>query len=378
MITFSLNDISASDAYAMNVWKTINENLGYFKKFNTTRWEEAVHKTYITALDHRDDSYGRNILPYIKKLARTILKEKQKESAYGVYTDEGEISPVYHSLRDYIDTDNMDGADELKDIYKELYLLDPESFMHLKILFVYDDVTEIENLKDLRLRNNPLGAEFRRLIAKYGADFTFRVLYDFYQELPQLCAVRETGLTKEIEMKEGNYLMLDKLPDTAIIQDSKGFYHYIDKNTLTMAKDTGSSSEFSNPDYFKWDIIGSSVCDILKIDISGYMDYLYQEVFVEEGVSTKHITWCGDKYKLTTPGGVPHVGLERDKYMSIVRIELILNLLANNVGSIVALSPDSVYIKPTRSFKYDRIRLKMKTGRVMDLPITIHIKKRGR
>jgi len=378
LISFSLNDVSATDSYALNVWRVINQNLGYFKKFNASRWEEAVHKTYIAALEHRDDSYGRNILPYIKKLARTILKEKQRESSYGVYTEEGEISPVYYSLRDYIDIDGMDGVDELKDYYKELYLMDPDSFMRLQLLFQYDEASEIINLREVRLKNNPLSGEFKRLIAKYGADFTFRVLYDFFQELPSLCAVRETGETKEIELREGNYLMLDKIPDTAIIQDSRGFYYYIDKNAMTMMRDTGSSYEYVNPDYFKWDIIGSTVCDILKIDISEYMGTIYEEVFVDEGVHTKHIVWCGNKYKVITPGGVPYIGLDRHKFLTMVRIELILNLLANGIGSIVALSPDSIYIKSPRAFKFDKIRVRTKTGKIFDLPITVHIKKRRR
>lgn len=367
MITFSLNDVSGVDSYAALVWNTINANLGYFKKFNHDRWEEAVHKTYIAALEHRDQSYGDNILPYIKKLARTILKVKQSESAYGVYNEEGEISPIFATLRDYIDTDNLDGTEEIKDVFKELYLLDPESFMKLKMLFVYNDVDDVENIEMLRIRNSKFNEEFRKLLTKYGSDLTFRALYDFFVELPKLCAIRETGLTKEINLKAGNFSVVEKIPDTPLIQDMDGNYHYIDKTTLLTSK---------NPDYFKWDIIGSSLCDILKIDISPFMDYMYEQVIVDEGVNTKHITWCGNKYKLVTPGGVTYIGLDQHKFLSIARIELVLNLMMNNVGSIIALSPDSVYIKPTRVFQFDKIRLRFTTGKIIDLPITIHIKKR--
>lgn len=367
MITFSLNDVKGIDTYAMLVWNTINGNLGYFKKFNLDRWEEAVHKTYITALEHRDSSYGDNILPYIKKLARTILQVKSSESAYGVFTDEGEISPTFSILRDYIDTENLDGSDELKDSFKELYLLDSDSFMKLKLLFVYNDVQDIENIKSLRIRNSKLSAEFSKLVVKYGSDFTFRALYEFFEELPKLTAVRETGLTKEVNLKAGNFSVIEKIPDTPIIVDSSGNYHYIDKNTLTMS---------SNPDYFKWDIIGTSLCDILKIDISPFMEYMYEEVFADEGVQTRHIIWCGHKYSLKTPGGVSYICLDRDKFLSIVRIELVLNLMMNNIGTIVALSPDNIYIKPTRSFQFDKIRLKFANGKIIDLPITVHVKKR--
>lgn len=367
MITFSVNDTAGADMYSALVWETISSNLGYFKKFNGERWEEAVQKTYLSALEHQDASYEGNILPYIKKLARTILKVKTNESAFGVFTDDGEISPVFSSLRDFIDTDNLDGVAELKDNFKELYLMDSESFMKYRNLYEYNDISDIENLKDIRVRNQQLNDEFRKLVVKHGSDFTFRALYDFFEELPKLTAARETNLTKEVLLKAGNFSAIEKIPDTPLIQDSKGNYHYIDKNTLTMS---------SNPDYFKWDIIGTSLCDILKIDIEPFMSYMYEEVYTDEGVSTRHITWCGNKFKLTTPGGVSHIGLDQDKFMSIARIELILNLMMNNIGAVVAVSPDNIYIKPTRAFQFDKVRLKFQTGKVMDLPITTHIKKR--
>jgi hypothetical protein len=50
--------------------------------------------------------------------------------------------------------------------------------------------------------------------------------------------------------------------------------------------------------------------------------------------------------------------------------------MMNNIGSIVAISPDSVYIKPTRAFQFDKLRLRFQHGKVLDLPITVHIKKR--
>lgn len=369
MRTFSLNDISGADAYAALVWGTIQSNLGYFKKFNGERWQEAVHKTYLTSLEHRDSAYGDNILPYIKKLARTILMVKSNESAFSVTNDEGEIHHVFSVLQDSIDADNFDGSDELMDVLKELYLLDSESFMKFKNLYLYDDISDVDSLKEIRIRNKTMSFEFRKLVEKYGADFTFKVLYEFFKELPVLTRERVTSLTKEVVLGVGNFSLVEKIPDTPLIIDSKNKYHYIDKNTLTMDK---------NPDYFSWDIVGSSLCDILRIDISDFMMYMYEEVYVDEGVSTRHLAHCGGKLRLTTPGGVPHIGLDRDKFLSAVRVELILNLMANNIGSIVALSPDNIYIKQTKSFHFDRIRFRFKTGRLIDAPVHLHIKKRRR
>lgn len=371
MMTFSLNKTSGSDEHAMRVLETINRNLGYFKKFNASRWEEAVHRTYITALEHRNDTYS-DVLPYIKKLARTVLKVRQTETPFGVYDEEGEISPVYFSLVDYIDDERVDDYTPIKESFMELYLLDPENFSKLAGVFKYEDTIPKDVLKDLKIRNETLIREFKRLVFWYGADMVFMALWEFFKELPHLCSERKNSI-KEILLKEGKPLYLNKISDIPTIRDAEGSFYYIDKNLLQMVKVGGKER---NPDYFKWDIIGNTVSDILKLDISEFMAYIYEEVFVDMGCNTKHITWCGHKYRLTTPGGVAYIGLELDKFIEVVRKELVMNLLANNLGYIVAISPDNIYFKPSRVFNYNTLRLRFKTGKVMDLPVTVHISKR--
>lgn len=368
MLTFSINRVVGTDAYSAKVQNTINSNIGYFKTFNGASWEEAAQKTFVYALEHRKAEYQEDLTPYIKKLARTILRKSgNTESIYSITTDDGEIAPVFLGLQDHIDTENLDGNQALLDTFKELYLIDSDSFNRLKLMFQYDAPDEIENLKDLRVRNPKITEEISKMLLKHGSDYTFRSLFQFFQMLPSLVEVRETHLTKEVLIREGNFSVLERIPNTPSIVDNNGRYHYIDKITLTMD---------SNPDYYKWDIIGTSLCDILKIDFSEYMNYMYEEVFVEQGVSTRHIQWCGDKYKVTTPGGTEYLGLEFDKFLNTVRIELLLNLIESNVGSIIAISPDNLYVKPTRTFQFDTIRVKCQSGKIFDLPITIHIKKR--
>lgn len=372
MIAFSLNGVRGADAYSVTVWNVINDNVRYFKKFNGDRWYEAVHRTYMFALEHRNDKYD-DILPYIKKLARTILSVKERESSFGIVTDDGEIAPVFSVLRDTIDTVGVaiavDGMDEIKGVFKELYLLDPESFVKLKALYNYDEPKEITGIKGLRIKNQKMNIGLRDLTAKYGSDYTFKALYEFFAELPALCEVRQTNLTKEVVLKPSNHSVIAKISDEPLIRDSSGNEYSIDKNTLTMD---------GNPDYMKWDTANTALCDILRIDISAFMNLMYEEVYVDEGVNTRHITWCGDRYRLETPGGVPHICMDREKFLSLVRNELILNLLSNNVGSLIAVSPDNVYVKPARAFQFDKVRLKFTNGKLLDLPIHLHIKKRKR
>ena len=62
--------------------------------------------------------------------------------------------------------------------------------------------------------------------------------------------------------------------------------------------------------------------------------------------------------------------------MSQVKVELIEHLSKNRFNTIVAISPDYIYIKPNRMMNYDTVRLILHTGKIIDLPIEIHIKKR--
>ena len=76
MLTFSVNEVDTLQM--LRVEKAISDNINYFKKFNGFRWEEAVNKTFMTAVQHAKSEY-ESLDPYIKNLARNILKEQEKE-----------------------------------------------------------------------------------------------------------------------------------------------------------------------------------------------------------------------------------------------------------------------------------------------------------
>ncbi len=360
MLTFSLNQVDIGRA--LRLWSTIVENKNYFYSFNGENRDEAMTKTFIVAMENYNDAY--DLTPYIKKLARTILKVKDVEVPYDLYNQDGEVSTTFTSLKEYQDISKIDGVEEIKKVFKDLYLYDATSFMTLKNLYSSDTASE---LKGIRVKEETFKMSFNYLIRKFGAELTFSVLAKFYEELPKLCSDKDS-LIREIKMKESTFNYIDKISDTPTIKDIKGNEWGIDKTTLTMGVD---------PDYIYWDILGSSVCDVLKIDMTPLLDYIYKQVYVTQGVNTKHIQWCGDRYKLITPGGTYLMSnYDKDKYIKLVRTELIMNLLQNNINTIVAISDDNVYIKPTRAFKYNIIRLNLSCGKVIDLPIEVYIKKR--
>lgn len=365
MITFSLN-ASKNDAYSAKIWDSISRNIRYFKKFNVN-WEEAAQRTYIACLDNQDSRFD-DLDPYVKKLARNIMKIKQQETPHDMYNERGDVSYVFNSLSTSInDADIVDKVvvEAIKDKFRELYLMDEEEFIKLRALFVYD--LSHEKLKEFGVKNSLIKSEFSRIVQKYGSNIVFYALYDFLKELASKNVLKNGTKIRELQLKEGNYTYIDRIPDTPQIRAKCGGLFAVDRNTLEMG---------INPDYVSWETVFKTSCDILKIDISPLIDYMYTEIFVEEGVDTKHIKWCGSKYKLTSPGGYTTISVERNKFLSLVRAELILNLLMNNIVTIIALSPDSVYLKPTRATQLEALRLRLAVGKVIDLPVSIHIKNR--
>lgn len=362
MLTFSVNEVDF--VQMMRVEKTIENNIQYFKKFNGSRWREAVNKSFMVAVQHVKSEYD-TLDPYIKNLARNIMKTQVRDIPVDTVTEDGEVSYPFLKLTSTIDDSDIFCDDvEILSVYKELYLMYDEEFLKLKQLFKKDNeqFSRGEIIRNEVIRNN-----FFELGAKYGAEKVYSLLYEFFRMLPKYSKKIENASIKVIEMKDKEYEYLDMLPNIPLIADSKGNLYGIDKLNLSMEKD---------PDTFDWDVIAQTSCDIIKIDISPLMNYIYTQVYVPKGVFTKHTTWCDDAYKLTTPAGKRYVNLDRDKFINQVRSELIAHLVTNRFNTIIAISPDYVYIRPTRMMSYDTIRLILHTGKTIDLPIEIHLRKR--
>ena len=104
MLTFSVNEYDA--VLMLRVERTIENNIQYFKKFNGPRWQEAVNKTFMVAVQHAKSEY-EVLDPYIKNLARNILKEQEKESPMDTVNEDGEVSYPFLRLTTDIDEDRV-------------------------------------------------------------------------------------------------------------------------------------------------------------------------------------------------------------------------------------------------------------------------------
>ena len=138
MLTFSINDVDA--VQMLRVEKTIQDNIQYFKKFNGPRWQEAVNKTFMVATQHVKSEY-ETLDPYIKNLARNILKEQEKESPCDMVTEDGEVSYPFLKLTTNIEDDEIFFFFfDILNTYKKRYLLCEEYFFKFLQFFKKDDV----------------------------------------------------------------------------------------------------------------------------------------------------------------------------------------------------------------------------------------------
>lgn len=364
MLTFSLNSYSANDQYAIKVWRTIQSNKRYFMKMNPNgTWEEAMARSFIWAVEHKNEYYASgDILPYIKRLARTIMYTKNPEDPHSTMNESGSVSFVYSGLTETITPTTSGYSREIKDVFKDLYLMDKESFLSLKTLFQYDNFEGANKNKKPAIRNKEFSQEFHSLINNYGAEAVFSTLFSFYEELPEISSHRENLAVREIKLKKLKKDMSTAIPQTDTIVNATGKTFGI-QSDLTMN---------TNPDYFKWSLLSSNSQSVVRLDISPYMDYIFEQVCVEEGVHTRHIEWCGDRCRMVFPDGTAYIGKDTDKFIEKARSILIFNLLADNVGKLVAVSADTLYFQPSRGLKAGKLRIKLATGKSMDLRLETH------
>lgn len=364
MITFSLNSGASDIKYMADVWQTILSLKRYFYMFNKGPGvaEEAMQRTFINAVENRDEKYRSNLAPYIKKLARTIMKNgNNKEFAYSLYDDEtGEVSFVFtQKLTTEIDTEDIDGDEALLEELRDLYLLMPEDFEKFTGMF-NEESSQMQIIK-----NEELKKSIEKLARMYSSKAVFKGIETVLKECREEVQKEEEQSIKEITMREANYTKYEpRLCTDEGIQADNGEWGYINISTY--------KTEPFDPDMKKWSI--KTTCPIIKCDISPLINYMYEKIFVQKGVSNDFIKWIGNRYKLTSPGGYVAINLDAQLFMDIVHKELIINMLRENINKIVAISDDSVYIKPTRGANINVIRVKLHNGKIIDLPCEIYKK----
>ena len=380
MRVFSLNFNTTDFSYVSAVWSCIQENVRYFKKFNGAQYEEAMHLVLVRALRNKKTEYT-DLTPYIKKLARTELKQKQRDVPLN-YTDEetGEVSKQFIGLAKGFSVMTGEQSERLKNVFRDMYLMHPDEIIALRPLFedirVYTPESKAILAKVSDEVKDTLWSAISRInnSLEDGGKASCKAIMEFYDEIARADEkqFRLSG-TKNIVMTAPDYRCMSRIPvgDTIVITSGshKGEQMGIDTSkTLEMTSDV-------NLDLVSWLPISKTRCDVIKIDISEYINYLYDNIYVDKGVNTPHRKWLGNRYALTSPAGKDYLNEDEEVFISKCIEELILNLIANNVNNIIGFTSDSIYVRPIRKITYDTIRCKIFNNKFIDLNLSYHVTK---
>lgn len=361
MLAFAVNEQFKDIEYAHAVWQTIANLRRYFYYYNPNPdlAEEAMQRAYIHAIENRKAQH-KDLTPYIKKLARTIMRKSNvKEYSYSLYDDEsGEVAFIFsQQLREEIDMTHIDGIEDVLEELRDLYLLMPDEFKLFSGMYA-DNVEKLQVIKNASLKRH-----IEKMTKKYGGKVVFKAIEQVLLEInKETTAPPKEPVIKEIRMKPADFEKYEKrLCVNEGIMATDGTWGYISPETY--------KTEPFDADMKKWTI--KTTCPIIKCDISQLKNYMYEKLFVQEGVSNAFIMWAGKRYRLTTPGSHIEINMDLYQFMDLIHKELIINMLRENVNKIIAISEDSVYIKPTRGVSFETIRLRLFTGAIIDLPCEV-------
>lgn len=359
MRSFSLNKITQK--YASRVLEAMERNKGYIIFFNKGNYKEAYQRIFMAAMREEKTEFP-NLDPYIKVLARNVMKSHLRDISYAPYNEDGEVAVVFTSLVDMQDHSFEDKGIVLEAL-KEIYLAYPEDFMQLAQLIPSSDKVDIK----APIKNKALQKAITELTYEYSSTAVFYGIIEFISNLAKEKAKHvnhNTPCTREINLVPYTADVTYKLGDKPWILDNNNIPVGIDKSTLYMEDDF-------NPEFHRFTLAVKTVCPIWHIDISDYLNDIETKIYLEQGVDNEYILWCGDKFRLTTPAGEHLIGTSREAYMELVRKEVIGSLINSELGTVIAVGPESIYLKLTKATNLANLHLKINKSRTVILPVEI-------
>lgn len=365
MRTFTLN--LRSSTYAARLCAAIQENYGYISFFNKGDTPEAVQRIFYQAL--KSEKPYDDLTPYIKKLARNVMKTRSKETPYSTFNEDGEVSVAFVGLVAE-DKYNVGDKEHITAVLDELYLSYPEDFMLLKALI---PSTELDgDVKPTVIKNAKLRDAIFRLVHEFSGTAVFYTLISFMKELE---AEKRVPLTMQ-EFKMLNLVPINLrnkayITDKRWVRDANGRTYGINPATLAMEDDY-------NVEFSRFRLAIPTSCGIWRMDCNEYYSEIENYIYAEEGADNKYILWCHGKYRLETPAGTPCINMSREVFMDKVRQELLLSVITSNFGTVIAVSPDNIYIKMSSATACKEIRMKAANGTIYTFPLKEQIVERAR
>lgn len=364
METFVLNSVGTE--LGVLVKGVMDSNKGYFRVFNRDLAEDAMSDAYVRLLQHNEMT---NITAYVKKLAQVFSKGVPMEYTFSDYESDDEDdgpSAVERMLfvESNIDVERLDyNSERVQSRLRDLYLMHSEDFVQLGNMFREGfDVQRSTKVRNPKLRDAIFG-----LCSDYGTSNVMQELYLVLRDIESKARVRIGAPVRTLQFRAKDNLDIRAHLDPVSIVLPNGKTYGIHPWRFTMDV---------NPDVVKWDVSSGRTIDVMRVDYTPLLDYLYEQVYAEPGVDTRHIRWCGTSYKLISPAGREFLNMDKESFFELVKQELFEAFIDNHLAPIVAISPDYIYIQPKHTLTCDILRVTLATGRSLDLPVDCYMRKR--
>lgn len=349
MLTFSLNqgnDILNQEKLLAD----IQSLRPFFIQHNGVNAEEAMHRAFVFACGHNNDSYESKI-PYLKKLAKTIMLDRQskKEITTSLSNEDGSETACFVTLQESMPEYTDDLVDALFAELCDLYLLRPAEMAWFCNKIVDGEVEPKEVITDIELRNrldllykmNGLSVFLKasRRLAKHLLSESLRV---------------PSKTSKRLEIAPIDSRAMTLLCDNDLVLDPNGDLHGFDRRTFLSEYPVDSKI---------WSC-ALPAKQVFRVDISSVVNYACEKLLADKGVSNELVTCFRGRSKLTSLGGTVLMNVDRETFVfNTVFKEIIGSFVMNKQIVVVATSLDNVYFYFKRSCSFGSILLASDVGR---------------
>lgn len=346
------------------IWKWLTENKRYFFKIynDKGRVEEAMSRTWQWAVMHmkmdEQEGIGETQESYLRAIGRTILHDSytKHESPFSVYDDEtGEVSYTYQRIVSAPEGEyfSEDVEDSLILEYTALYLRDSEAFRGVYVALREGKKNVIKSSDDKWVR------DFKSLFREYSISQMVGAMREFFARLDKAEKRKRVG----VKQKD---LMIQPYTDECKMHLLGADVRQGKKCSRLSALTFTMSPPITDGKRFTVDVQHKGM---VQINIDAYLDALYENIMVDEGVQTPYIRWLFGKYIMYSPSGTKSMVCEnRERFIERCRRELISNL-AQEVSGIFAVTSSYIYAIPQRKLMFSELHLRDFRNRVYILKV---------
>jgi hypothetical protein len=399
-------DLKKSDgitdkAYMMAVYESIARNRNYIKSVtrnSATRETDVVSKILIHAITHRDYTKTDALDAYVKALANAFTKELYKETARQTEFDDN-VSAKYGQYAFDMTTEcDAEGRYTIENVLMQYYFKYPDDVERycLTVLhklgirmycdFVVDadgrhlvEVDDINKSKDETQTFTPIDKtawqDVRAVMKRYDATTVLNATLIVANKIAaQKHRLKRVTKLIPIVAHKVDYDILSAItgvPTVAVIKGSNQDNRIFEINPCTLEMYCKSTQSTVNLDIVKWQPLKKSMTSVVKIDIIAFMEYIYTQVCVPQGVNTALIKWLKKENIKILPSGVQLLNVTLEHYIVELKAELLTTLSKNGITDIIGITADAIYFRPRRLIKYNNIQYKLYTGKIINMPVQV-------